>query len=83
VRLDESLWHFMLVEAVFGSRLGPAANDVSPARYARFTDAWTALPVKPWRWPGPWQALWTRDGLLAWTLVNDRPCRRRRSGRLP
>jgi hypothetical protein len=72
-RLDEFLWHFMLVEAVFGGSLGMAANDVSPANLARFTRQWTALPVKPWRWPGPDQALWTRDRLLAWTIVNDRP----------
>lgn len=72
-RLDEFLWHFTLVEAVFGGRLGLGANDVSPTGLARFTSAWTALHVKPWRWPGPDQALWTRDGLLAWTMVNDRP----------
>jgi hypothetical protein len=72
-RLDEFLWHFTLVEAVFGGRSGLGANDVSPARLARFTNTWTALPVKPWRWPGPDQALWTQDGLLAWTMINDRP----------
>jgi hypothetical protein len=72
-RLDEFLWHFTLVEAVFSGRFGLGANDVSPARLARFTSAWTALPVKPWRWPGPDQALWTQDGLLAWTMVNDQP----------
>jgi hypothetical protein len=72
-RLDEFLWHFTLVEAVFGTRFGLGANDVSPADLARFTNAWTALHVKPWRWPGPEQALWTWDGLLAWTMVNDRP----------
>jgi hypothetical protein len=72
-RLDEFLWHFMLIEAVFDGRFGLAANDVSPACLARFTRAWTALAVKPWRWPGPDQALWTWDSLLAWTMVNDRP----------
>jgi hypothetical protein len=72
-RLDEFLWHFTLVEAVFGGRYGLGANDVSRTDLARFTRAWTALPVKPWRWPGPNQALWTWDGLLAWTMVNDRP----------
>ena len=72
-RLDEFVWHFTLVEAVFGGRFGLAASDTSPARLARFTNAWTALPVKPWRWPGPDQALWTRDSLLAWTMINDRP----------
>jgi hypothetical protein len=72
-RLDEFLWHFTLIEAVFGGRFGFAASDVSPAQLARFTNAWTALPVKPWRWPGPEHALWTRDGLLAWTMVNGRP----------
>jgi len=72
-RLDEFLWHFTLVEAVFGARFGLGAKHVSPARLARFTTAWTALHLKPWRWPGPDQALWTRDGLLAWTMVNDQP----------
>ncbi len=72
-RVDEFLWHFTLVEAVFGGHLGLGAIDVSRADVARFTTAWTALPVKQWRWPGPDQALWTRDGLLAWTMVNDRP----------
>jgi hypothetical protein len=73
-RLDEFLWHFTLVEvAVVGGRYGMGANDVSPADVARFTSAWTALNVKPWRWPGPNQTLWTWDRLLAWTMVNDRP----------
>jgi hypothetical protein len=76
--LDEFLWHFTLVETVFGGRYGLAANDASfdDARFmafARFTSAWTALNVKSWRWPGPNNALWTWDGLLAWTTVNDRP----------
>jgi hypothetical protein len=71
--LDEFLWHFTLTEAVFGGRFGLGASDVSPADLARFTSAWTALPVKPWRWPGPGQGLWTRNRLLAWTMVNDRP----------
>ena len=73
-RLDEFLWHFTLIEvAVVGGRYGMGANDVSPADLARFTSAWTALPAKPWRWPGPHQTLWTWDGLLAWTMVDDRP----------
>ncbi len=72
-RLDEFLWHFTLVEAVFGGRYGLGAADVSPAEHARFTRAWTPLNVKPWRWPGPNQTLWTWNGLLAWTMVNDRP----------
>jgi hypothetical protein len=72
-RLDEFLWHFTLVEAAFSPPFGLGVNDVSPAQLARFTSAWTALPVKPWRWPGPDQAMWTRDGLLAWTMVNDLP----------
>jgi hypothetical protein len=71
--LDEFLWHFTLVEAVFGGRFGLGSNDVRPAGLARFTRDWTALHVKPWRWPGPDQGLWTRDGLLAWTMANDRP----------
>jgi hypothetical protein len=72
-RLDEFLWHFTLADAAFSGRFGLGANDVRPADLARFTCAWTALDVKPWRWPGPDQALWTRDGLLAWTMVNDQP----------
>lgn len=72
-RLDEFLWHFTLVDAVAGGRFGLGANNVSPAGLVRFTRAWTALHVKPWRWPGPDQALWIWDGLLAWTMVNDRP----------
>jgi len=72
-RLDEFLWHFTLVEAVSGGRFGRGASDVSPAHLARFTSAWTALPVKPWRWPGPDHTLWTQDRLLAWTMVNDQP----------
>jgi hypothetical protein len=72
-RLDEFLWHFTLVDAVFSAHFGLGANDVSPARLARFTNTWTALDVKPWRWPGPDHAMWTRDGLLAWTMANHRP----------
>lgn len=72
-RLDEFLWHFTLADAVFGGRSGLAASDVNPDRLAQFTKAWTALPVKPSRWPGPEHALWTRGGLLAWTMVNDQP----------
>jgi len=72
-RLDEFLWHLTLVDAVFGGRFGLGANDVSPVDLARFTRAWTPLDVKRWRWPGPNQSLWTWDGMLAWTMVNDRP----------
>jgi hypothetical protein len=72
-RLDEFLWHFTLADAAFSGRFGLGANDVRPADLARFTSARTALDIKPWRWPGPDQALWTRDGLLAWTMVNDQP----------
>lgn len=72
-RLDEFLWHFTLVDAVFGTRFGLAANDVSPIDVAQFTHGWMALTAKLWRWPGPGQTLWTRDGLLAWTIANERP----------
>jgi hypothetical protein len=72
-RLDEFLWHFTLAEAVSGGRAGLGANDVNPASLARFTGTWTALHAKPWRWPGPDQALWTRDGMLAWTMAHARP----------
>lgn len=72
-RLDEFLWHYTLVDAVLGGRFGLGANDVSPATLARFTRSWTTLNVKPWRWPGPDQALWTRDNLLTWTTASKRP----------
>lgn len=64
-RLDEFLWHFTLADLVFGTRFGLGVNDVSSTEVARFTSAWTALPVKPWRWPGQAHRLWTLDGLLA------------------
>jgi hypothetical protein len=72
-RLDEFLWHFTLVEAVFGTRFGLGANNVTSVAHSRFTGPWTPLEVKPWRWPGPHAALWTQGGLIAWTLVNDWP----------
>lgn len=72
-RLDEFLWHFTLADVAVGGFYGLAAFDVSAADLARFTDAWTPLDAKPWRWPGPDQTLWTWDGLLAWTMVNDWP----------
>lgn len=50
-----------------------AAAVSGPDDRGRFARSWTALDVKPWRWPGPDAALWTRDGLIAWTMVNDRP----------
>ena len=71
--LDEFLWHFTLVEAVFGTRYGTGANNVTRAEHDRFTSDWTRIDVTAWQWPGPDHALWTRDGLLAWTMVNDRP----------
>lgn len=64
------------VEGVAGDvpgRIGDLDKIASPVDLARFTAAWTVLPAKPWRWPGPGQTLWTQDGLLAWTMVNDRP----------
>jgi hypothetical protein len=72
-RLDEFLWHFTLVEAVFGTRLGLGAANVTSIDHERFTRGWTRLDAKPWRWPGPSAAFWTQDGLIAWTMVNDRP----------
>ena len=71
--LDEFLWHFTLVEAVFGARFGLAVIDVTSADHEGFTRSWTRWDVKPWQWPGPNAALWTQDGLIAWTMVNDRP----------
>ncbi len=61
------------MEAAVGSSYGLAAIDVTSTGYRWFTRAWAALDIKPWRWPGPDAALWTRDGLIAWTMVNDRP----------
>ena len=71
--LDEFLWHFTLAEAVFGASFGLGANSVTSTDHERFTRSWTALDVKPWRWPGPDAVLGTRGGLIAWTMVNDRP----------
>ena len=58
---------------MFGTRFGLSAIDVSSADVARFTSTWTPLNAQPWRWPGPNQTLWTQDGLLAWTMANQRP----------
>jgi hypothetical protein len=71
-RLDEFLWHFTLVDAVFGTRFGLAANDVSSTGLAQLASAWSPVNVKPWRWPCPRHILWAWDGLLAWTMVNNR-----------
>lgn len=71
--LDEFLWHFTLVESIFGARYGLAANVVTTDQLARFADPWTPIPAKQWRWPGPDQALWTMGQALAWTIGNDRP----------
>jgi hypothetical protein len=71
--LDEFLWHFTLVEAVCGTTYGMAANNVTRVEHDQFTSGWAGIDVRPWRWPGPDHALWTRNGLLAWTMVNDRP----------
>lgn len=73
-RLDEFLWHFTLAEvAFFSGHNGMGVFDVTAAEVARFTNTWTALRVKPWGYPGPNQIMWTRDGLLAWTFVNQMP----------
>lgn len=72
-RLEEFLWHFTLVELVFGGRYGLAANDVSDQQLRRFSEGWTPVEAKQWRWPGPAQGLWARGDALAWTMVNDRP----------
>lgn len=72
-RLDEFLWHFTLVELVFGGRYGLAANDVSVQQWRRFCEGWTPVEAKQWRWPGPEQRLFAGGNALAWTMVNDRP----------
>jgi hypothetical protein len=68
--LDEFLWHFTLVDVAF-TGYGVQAHDVTSTDHERFTRTWAQLDVKPWRWPGPNAAVWTRDRLIAWTMVND------------
>jgi len=46
--LDEFLWHFTLVEAVFGTSYGMGANNVAKAEHDQFTSGWTRIDVKPW-----------------------------------
>jgi hypothetical protein len=70
---DEFLWHFVLVEAVFGGELGAGANNVAANGFPRLAATWAPIDVRPWRWPGPDHRLWVRDGVLAWTVVNDSP----------
>jgi hypothetical protein len=72
-RLDEFLWHFTVVEQVFGSRWGLGAIDVARGQVESFVSGWTRVDARPWRWPGPDSALWVRDHLLAWTMVNGHP----------
>ena len=72
-RLDEFLWHFTVVEAVFGTSYGLGANDVGRSHLETFVAGWTRLEAQAWRWPGPDSSLWVRDDLLAWTIVNDAP----------
>jgi hypothetical protein len=69
---DEFLWHFV-VEAVFGGDIGAGANNVDADGFQRRDTAWAPIDVRPWRWPGPDHRLWVRDGVLAWTVVNDSP----------
>jgi hypothetical protein len=71
--LDEFLWHFSLVDAVFGPDFGAAANDVSAEDFATLLERWTPLDVHAWRWPAPQQQLWVCGDVLAWTMVNERP----------
>ena len=70
--LDEFLWDFTLVDAAFGC-YGVQAHDVTSADHARFTRTWAQLDVKLWRFPGQNAAVWTRDRLIAWTMVNVGP----------
>jgi hypothetical protein len=72
-RLDEFLWHFTLTEAVFSPHFGLGVIDTGSANLAVFTQGWTRINVKPWRWSGPNTTVWTRGGMIAWTVVNDRP----------
>ena len=69
---DELLWHFV-VEAVFGGDIGAGANNVDADGFERLATAWAPIDVRPWRLPGPDHRLWVRDGVLAWTVVNDSP----------
>lgn len=70
---DEFLWHFVLVEAVFGGAIGAAANNVDGRSFRRLAETWAPVEVRSWRWPGPDHRLWHRGGVLAWTVVNDLP----------
>lgn len=72
-RLDEFLWHFLLVDAVFGADHGLGKNDATRAELAAVTAGCERLPVRPWRWPGPEHALWRLEDLLLWTVADDRP----------
>lgn len=67
------LWHFVLVEAVFGTEIGAAVNDADASTVTRLATTWAPVEVRPWRWPGPDHRFWVRDGVLAWTVVNDAP----------
>lgn len=68
---DEFLWHFALIDAVFGGEIGAGASNVSGEVVDRLVDTWEPVDARPWRWPGSDQRLWSRDGVLAWTFVDD------------
>jgi hypothetical protein len=71
--LNEYLWHFLLLETVLGGRHGLGINNATWEQTQRFLAGWSAVSVKPWRWPGPNHALWFRDGCLAFTCANELP----------
>lgn len=71
--LDEFLWHFALVDAVFGTDVGAGANDLSGEDFAALMERWTPVGVRAWRWPGPQQQVWICGNALAWTMGNDLP----------
>lgn len=67
------LWHFVLIEAVFGTEVGAAVNTVDANAFRRLATMWTPVDVRSWRWPGPDHRLWVHESVLAWTVVNDAP----------
>ena len=50
-----------------------APTTSTPTASRGLPQPWAPIDVRPWRWPGPDHRLWVRDGVLAWTVVNDSP----------
>ena len=58
---------------MFGGRFGLAVIDVSPAGLARFTSEWPRCTSSHGGGPARPRPCGPGTGLLAWTMVNDRP----------